>query len=185
MAEDDFLRAIADNPQDMAPRLIFTDWLRENGADARADFIQIQVRHRTGSLPHTFSMRARTIDELLAYPIWDRMHKRTTIPIVLRVANSGARWIEYRGGFVCRLRCPWHEVRRNGTHWVQKYPLENFELDRDNGDLERACQWLGSSSPVRAASAGIRVCRDLLERFRDLAGLAPLRARTDSRSTVC
>src|SRR6476660_8775445 len=63
----------------------------------RADFIQIQVQHRTGSLPHTFSVPGRTIDELLAHPIWDRMQKRTTIPIVLRVANSGARWIERIG----------------------------------------------------------------------------------------
>jgi uncharacterized protein (TIGR02996 family) len=39
-----FLRAIAANPDDDAPRLIFSDWLEENGELERADFIRTQCQ---------------------------------------------------------------------------------------------------------------------------------------------
>jgi uncharacterized protein (TIGR02996 family) len=43
---DTFLRAICENPDDDTPRLVFADWLDENGdkADcARAEFIRVQI----------------------------------------------------------------------------------------------------------------------------------------------
>lgn len=41
-AHDAFLRAIADNPDDNAPRLIYSDWLAENGDLARSALIRVQ-----------------------------------------------------------------------------------------------------------------------------------------------
>lgn len=38
-----FLRAICTNPDDDTPRLVFADWLQENGDEARAEFIRVQV----------------------------------------------------------------------------------------------------------------------------------------------
>jgi uncharacterized protein (TIGR02996 family) len=38
-----FLRAVAENPGDDAPRLVFADWLNENGHPERAEFIRTQV----------------------------------------------------------------------------------------------------------------------------------------------
>ncbi|MEK6239356.1 MAG: TIGR02996 domain-containing protein, partial [Planctomycetales bacterium] len=40
MDEQDFLREIAANPSDDAPRLIFADWLEERG-DLRADLLRL------------------------------------------------------------------------------------------------------------------------------------------------
>jgi uncharacterized protein (TIGR02996 family) len=37
-----FLRAIADNPDDDLPRLVFADWLDEHGEPERAEFIRVQ-----------------------------------------------------------------------------------------------------------------------------------------------
>src|SRR5262245_2431631 len=37
-----FLDAILDNPEDDAPRLIYADWLDEQGDSARAEFIRLQ-----------------------------------------------------------------------------------------------------------------------------------------------
>ena len=37
-----FLQAILEDPADDAPRLIYADWLEENGDAGRADFIRIQ-----------------------------------------------------------------------------------------------------------------------------------------------
>lgn len=44
MTEADFLAAIIANPDDDAPRLIFADWLAENGQDDRAEFIRVQCK---------------------------------------------------------------------------------------------------------------------------------------------
>lgn len=39
---DDLYRAILDNPDDDAPRLVYADWLDEHGRPERADFIRVQ-----------------------------------------------------------------------------------------------------------------------------------------------
>src|SRR4029078_7312845 len=38
------LRAVRENPHDDTPRLVFADWLQENGDEERAEFIRAQVR---------------------------------------------------------------------------------------------------------------------------------------------
>src|SRR4051812_9175502 len=40
--EDAFLQAIAEAPDDDAPRLIYADWLDDHGEPAFADFIRVQ-----------------------------------------------------------------------------------------------------------------------------------------------
>jgi len=39
-----FLRAICTDPEDDTVRLVFADWLDENGDPERAEFIRLQVR---------------------------------------------------------------------------------------------------------------------------------------------
>jgi uncharacterized protein (TIGR02996 family) len=43
MTEADFLRGILDDPDSDTPRLVFTDWLEEQGDDLRANFIRTQI----------------------------------------------------------------------------------------------------------------------------------------------
>ena len=38
-----FLRTITENPEDDNPRLVFSDWLEENGHQDRAEFIRLQI----------------------------------------------------------------------------------------------------------------------------------------------
>jgi uncharacterized protein (TIGR02996 family) len=40
---DALLRAVCENPDDDTPRLVYADWLQENGDEARAEFIRLQV----------------------------------------------------------------------------------------------------------------------------------------------
>ena len=40
---DAFLRAICETPDDDTPRLVFADWLQENGDEPRAEFIRLQI----------------------------------------------------------------------------------------------------------------------------------------------
>ena len=41
--EASFLHAVLENPEDDATRLIFADWLDDNGQPERAEFIRLQV----------------------------------------------------------------------------------------------------------------------------------------------
>src|SRR5262245_8094571 len=43
-ADEPFLQAIRDHPEDDAPRLIYADWLEEHGDARRAEFIRLQCR---------------------------------------------------------------------------------------------------------------------------------------------
>src|SRR5438270_4460779 len=45
------LRAIETNPEDDAPRLVYADWLEENGNQPRAEFIRLQVRRGADRRP--------------------------------------------------------------------------------------------------------------------------------------
>src|SRR5262245_7353205 len=42
MAGEALLRAILEEPHDDGPRLVYADWLEENGDQARAEFIRVQ-----------------------------------------------------------------------------------------------------------------------------------------------
>lgn len=42
---DALLKAVCDYPDDDTPRLVFADWLQENGEEEYADFVRSQVRH--------------------------------------------------------------------------------------------------------------------------------------------
>jgi uncharacterized protein (TIGR02996 family) len=40
---DALLKAVCENPDDDTPRLVFADWLQENGEEERAEFIRLQI----------------------------------------------------------------------------------------------------------------------------------------------
>jgi uncharacterized protein (TIGR02996 family) len=44
MRHEGFLQAICETPDDDAPRLIYADWLQDNGDPERAEFIRVQVQ---------------------------------------------------------------------------------------------------------------------------------------------
>lgn len=70
---DAFLRAIAETPDDDAPRLIFADWLDDNGEPERAEFIRLQCREaRLGpGDPRAGDLHSRAEEILAAHkPAW-------------------------------------------------------------------------------------------------------------------
>lgn len=63
--ESPFLDAIYADPVDDAPRLIYADWLRENGEDEIADYVMLWVRLRNESRTNThITQLYRTFKEL-------------------------------------------------------------------------------------------------------------------------
>ena len=45
---DALLKAVCDHPDDDTPRLVFADWLQENGEEERAEFIRLQIQLHRG-----------------------------------------------------------------------------------------------------------------------------------------
>jgi uncharacterized protein (TIGR02996 family) len=62
---DALLRAIATNPDDDAPRLVFSDWLEEQGEPERAEFIRTQCQLASAKLTkkrrHALRLRERAL----------------------------------------------------------------------------------------------------------------------------
>lgn len=54
-------RAVCDNPADDTPRLVYADWLEENGRGERAEFIRLQCEasHRSPAHPTDEGRRTR------------------------------------------------------------------------------------------------------------------------------
>src|SRR5262245_23510597 len=85
--ETAFLSAILDAPDDDVPRLVFADWLDDNGDSARAEFIRAQVRlERLPEYdPERFELEERSLDLLAEHraewlaglPAWARRARMT------------------------------------------------------------------------------------------------------------
>lgn len=89
-----FLRAIADQPEDDTPRLVFADWLQEQGEEARAEFIRVQcaiARQEADNPSHLSRLR----DHEWALLTEHESSWRATLP------NAGGfSWGSYRRGFI-------------------------------------------------------------------------------------
>lgn len=94
---DALMHAICTNPDDDTPRLVFADWLQENGEQEYAEFVRLQVRHAEllrYAAPDTdaFARRARKL-WLKHQNVW-----RAALPRV-----SGLTWHDaFFRGFVER-----------------------------------------------------------------------------------
>ncbi len=86
---DAFLSAIIDAPEDDTPRLVYADWLDENGEPERAEFIRTQCRTARQAVP-------AIADELRADDLLDAHGHawRAGLPTL-----DGIRWKEFERGF--------------------------------------------------------------------------------------
>lgn len=95
----ELLRAIAGSPDDDTPRLVFADWLEENGDSTRAEFIRIQIElARTapppGSTLDSCLSDLRDREQVLLRENWHDW----TAPLRDKLAESIAS-VEYERGF--------------------------------------------------------------------------------------
>lgn len=94
---NDFLQTILAAPEDDAPRLIFADWLEEQGETERAEFIRIQceLAQSAEGDPRRKRLRAREQELLRLYQVaW-----REQLPELEEV-----RWETFERGFVSAVR---------------------------------------------------------------------------------
>lgn len=101
------LAAIIANPADDAVRLIFADWLEEQGHGERAEFIRLGFELETAlkGCQHTGYMSVNRCGECEFCTIWDRL--RITFPFV--------NWIERSGPLVHRFHGVYYGAEPNGV----------------------------------------------------------------------
>jgi uncharacterized protein (TIGR02996 family) len=103
-----FLETILAQPDDDTPRLIFADWLEEEGDSARAEFIRVQVE------------RARL-------PEWDARQVRLRLRERALLERHGPKW---KGELPEIEGVSWEEFRRG---FVATATFASFEALRENG----------------------------------------------------
>jgi uncharacterized protein (TIGR02996 family) len=73
---DALLRAICENPDDDAPRLVYADWLDEHGDPRQAEFIRVQIELARGpAAAQRFDTLKKREDDL-----WGAMKKWRYLP---------------------------------------------------------------------------------------------------------
>jgi uncharacterized protein (TIGR02996 family) len=94
--QDALLAAICAQPEDDVVRLVYADWLEENGADARAEFIRLQIElaRLSEDDPRRPGLRQREAD-LLAE------HRKGWWAALPRLA--GISWGDFERGFVTSI----------------------------------------------------------------------------------
>jgi uncharacterized protein (TIGR02996 family) len=118
MAHDAFLRAILDDPDDDAPRLVYADWLDEHDDPERAEFIRIQcalAASTAGGRRREFEMREV---ELLA-----RHQEEWADPVRDRVDG----WT-FRRGFVGRVRLDGQRFAAEPEAVLRPAPVQAVQL---------------------------------------------------------
>ncbi|AMV27830.1 hypothetical protein VT84_25735 [Gemmata sp. SH-PL17] len=88
-----FLKAICENPDDDTVRLVYADWLEENGDPERAEFIRLQIA--VPDRPREFDPRYARVEELR------KLHSgkwRAEVPQV-----NGVTYGQFRRGFLDRV----------------------------------------------------------------------------------
>src|SRR5215203_2415404 len=91
--ESALLAAILANPDEDTPRLVYADWLQENGQPERAEFIRLQIeRERLTPADPRFATAARREGILFA-------HNKSRWLLALQLMMPGSA-LKFRRGFV-------------------------------------------------------------------------------------
>src|SRR5262249_8885478 len=109
---------IRQNPEDDAPRLVYADWLEEQG-DIRAEFLRLEVKRSHSKRAKVSAPICRRLEELQAEidPNW--------LAWVERVARYSVFWSEQQ----CRLYASLDEVGRPLQYLVGRYStLNSFKV---------------------------------------------------------
>ncbi len=136
MDGEHLLQAILDDPADDTGRLVYADWLEEQGEVGRAELVRVQVEMAGHLQQYSFpvdrvSFLRRRERELLS------VHRSTWLEPIVRLfghncpleASDTIGWaVEFRHGFVaevCLSQAAWLE---HGPALVQACPLEKVTL---------------------------------------------------------
>lgn len=156
-AESDFLREIAEHPDDVACRLIYADWLQERG-DPRGEFIRLQcaLAEMTPDDPHYRELRDLEVE------LFSRHRSKWTGHL------STVAQCSFAGGFLHELRIDGDQLANVSRFVSEDAPLlESLRLVKGKlGGKGIRCvskaAWSNSLTTLDASSCGLTV-NDLRE----------------------
>jgi uncharacterized protein (TIGR02996 family) len=139
---DALLKAVCGNPDDDTPRLVFADWLQENGEEERAEFIRVQIELARGAVDVTLKEREQTLFTANREE-WEQPFRQ------FEVANSFRNFIfgvHFRRGFVWGISINDEQYRfvDNAAALFQLAPIERVNLfhKEQHADLSRCPELL-------------------------------------------
>jgi uncharacterized protein (TIGR02996 family) len=104
-----FLADIVANIDDDTPRLVYADWLAENGQDDRAEFIRVQVQRARLPAWDAAQVRLRLREQEL-------MKQHGDAWLAELPAVEGAKWEGFRRGIVAEVSFASFEAMRANAH---------------------------------------------------------------------
>lgn len=149
--EDALLLAIAASPADDLPRLVYCDWLDENGRSEQANFIRWQLRspyyhlptrvlrlgvdrpRRGRAVPGCHSSATKLLDCIRHLP-WEnsRFHEWPASGTSVAVRNRGGSCgVVWRRGFIAAVWASYVSFTRPVLEALRKHPLEIFHYYGD------------------------------------------------------
>jgi uncharacterized protein (TIGR02996 family) len=147
MSHEAFLREICEHPDDEAPRLIYADWLEENGQPERAEFIraQVEVARYAPNDPRRGALRPR-IEELSAS---HGNRWRAELP-----GLPGVSWQRFWRGFVSGATFElWKHYRASAAQAFAATPIQFLRMIHLNH--EQITEW--ARSPLLARLQGLEL----------------------------
>ena len=119
MDEGTFIRMIRDKPDDDGPRLVFADWLEDQGDPDRAEFIRVQIElSRTdATLPRWFELTDRETELL-------QRHRQMWL-------NPFGNWVweaRFRRGMVEALQISAETFLHNWPELFDRLPIRHLKL---------------------------------------------------------
>jgi uncharacterized protein (TIGR02996 family) len=146
---DAFLEAILQDPDDDTPRLVYADWLEEQGDSARAaraEFIRVQCALAGGELPP----RWRAGLERREQQLLDEHGKEWVQPVRRRLRS----W-KFHRGFLDEVEVPSHRFISCADLLFRQAPIQHIHLVRSVGNRP------GFSIPVIADCEHLQRVRSL------------------------
>ena len=131
-----FLGDIIENIDDDTPRLVFADWLEDDGDLARAEFIRIQCKEAAGRLP-------------CPWLAWERGATYTPRETAL-IAEHGKEWMKeapkwatertpkrgiFHRGFIARVTSTGRNWQKGVAALYRRVPIEALQLGKMNDSL--------------------------------------------------
>jgi uncharacterized protein (TIGR02996 family) len=104
-----FLNDIVAHIDDDTPRLVYADWLEENGQDERAEFIRVQIQRTRLRAWDAAQVRLRLREQALL-----KQHGEQWLAEL--PAIEGARWEGFRRGIVAEVSFASFEAMRANAH---------------------------------------------------------------------
>lgn len=131
--EDAFLQPILDHPDDDTPRLVFADWLEEQG-NPRGTFIRLQCE-RAKLTQHDAGWKELLAQESALLRQFDAEWSKP----VLRYVEE----VHYRRGFIEHVRVSATKLLKNGAKLFRAAPVSSIRMEKFDQAAELADRpWL-------------------------------------------